>query len=59
MVPCGTCKTVVSEEIIASFIRVIRDCQMVTLFLALRFLSTDKGGETFFRNVYSYKSHTA
>jgi hypothetical protein len=48
---CGSCKTDVSEERIASIIRVARIGALVTLFLARRFF--------LMRNVASYKSHTA
>jgi hypothetical protein len=44
-------RTDVSEEISASFIRVV-------LSLVHRFLSPDEGGAKFLRYVGSYKSHT-
>jgi hypothetical protein len=32
-------------------------CWLLLTFLAVRFLSRDDGGDTFLRNVGSYKSH--
>jgi hypothetical protein len=63
-------RTDVSVELSASFIRVTRIGELETtlavtsnrqlvLFLVHRFLHPDEGGAKFFRNVGSYKSHTA
>jgi hypothetical protein len=62
--PCGSCKTDVSEERIASIIMVARIGELGTLVRRTQRASvsdsfhTDDGGDIVLRNVCSYKRHT-